>query len=302
MSTHPSIVPSASSVDLLILGAGWTSNFLIPLLKERKINYASTSRSGHGDTLKFVFDPNSPDNQPFQVLPNAGTVLITFPIYGLGGSKHLLEHYHETHPNAEAHFIQLGSTGIYDGSPTLQADAKKDVIWSDRHSPYNNSNSRAIAEDELLSLNPSHTTVLELCGLWGGERSMRNWVGQVAPSKEVLKSKKSIHMIHGFDVARSILAVHEQFSTAAGSRWIVTDGRVYDWWDLASAWGDGGEGSRDKIPTGLQPQWVRELMEEENIRALPRSPEQLGRALDSREFWSKFRLSPAKARLERDCA
>lgn len=34
-------------------------------------------------------------------------------------------------------------------------------------------------------------------------------------------------MIHGLDVARAILAVHSQFSLAAGSRWIVTDGRVY---------------------------------------------------------------------------
>jgi hypothetical protein len=78
-------------------------------------------------------------------------------------------------------------------------------------------------------------------------------------------------MVHGLDVARAILAVHNQFDLAAGLRWIVTDGRVcvpltitylsitlssfsYDWWDLASAWGDGGEGNRDKVPSGLQPQ------------------------------------------------
>ena len=48
-------------------------------------------------------------------------------------------------------------------------------------------------------------------------------------------------------------------------------------------------------------EWVRELMEENNVRALPRSPEVLGRGLDSREFWSTFGLSPARARLERDC-
>ena len=42
-------------------------------------------------------------------------------------------------------------------------------------------------------------------------------------------------------------------------------------------------------------------MEEHNVRALPRSPEALDRALDSREFWVKFGISPARARLERDC-
>lgn len=60
-------------------------------------------------------------------------------------------------------------------------------------------------------------------------------------------------MLHGLDVARAILAVHDQFHIAAGSRWIVTDGRTYDWWDLASAWGNGGEANRDKVPTGPQP-------------------------------------------------
>ena len=64
------------------------------------------------------------------------------------------------------------------------------MIWSDRHSSYNMSNPRAIAEDELLSHSPAvATTVLNLCGLWGGDRSMRNWVSRVAPTKEVLKSK-----------------------------------------------------------------------------------------------------------------
>ena len=39
--------------------------------------------------------------------------------------------------------------------------------------------------------------------------------------------KTSLHMVHGLDVARAIMAVHDQFSLAAGSRWIVTDGRMY---------------------------------------------------------------------------
>jgi hypothetical protein len=125
-------------------------------------------------------------------------------------------------------------------------------------------------------------------------------------------------MIHGFDVAQAILAVHNNFSRSVGERWLVTDGRVYDWWDLASAWGAGGESEeRGSIPSGTcshlrafawtplhdpgpQPQWVFELMEESGVRGLPRGPEQLGRALDSREFWTTFGAVPARARLERE--
>lgn len=118
-------------------------------------------------------------------------------------------------------------------------------------------------------------------------------------------------MIHGEDVSRAILAVHYKFHLAIGQRWLLTDGRVYDWWDLASAWGDveskpkpGNEqvvGEREKPEDhekGPQPRWARELMNEGGIRALPRSVERIGRGLDSREFWTTFELQPIKARLE----
>ena len=186
--------------------------------------------------------------------------------------------------------------------------------WTDRHSKFDESNDRARAEIELLALAPKvPTTVLDLCGLWGGSRNLKNWIPRVAPSKEVLAQKVgrennlscvprnsftdnlppysciqgSIHMIHGLDVSRAILAVHEHFDRANGERWLLTDGRVYDWWDLASAWGEEGK----------QGKWVRELMDEQGVRALPRTPERIGRAMESREFWSTFELEPVKGRL-----
>jgi len=83
---------------------------------------------------------------------------------------------------------------------------------------------------------------------------------------------------------------------------------VYDWWDLASAWGEAhtksngyhGEQVEEKVCVGKGPQpgRVRELMNEEGVRALPRGPELLGRLLDSRDFWNTFGLEPAIGRLE----
>lgn len=110
-------------------------------------------------------------------------------------------------------------------------------------------------------------------------------------------------MIHGEDVSRAILAVHSNFTPAIGQRWLLTDGRFYDWWDLASAWGE----TESKLKPneaehggrGPQARWVRELMLEYGIRALPRSVEQIGsRGMDSREFWDTFALEPVRARLE----
>ncbi|EPQ52439.1 hypothetical protein GLOTRDRAFT_140193 [Gloeophyllum trabeum ATCC 11539] len=271
----------SDKVDLLILGAGWTSMFLIPLCSERQISSAATTRDGCEGTIPFIFDPD-------------------------WGSERLVRNYQKTHDETRTGFIQLGSTGIWDKGPTLKSDTQVHTaetqlktVWHDRHSPFDCSNPRAQAETELLTLSPdTPTTVLNLCGLWGGRRHPRNWVNRVAPTKEALKAKGSIHLIHGLDVARAILAVHSQFSKAAGERWLLTDERVYDWWDLASAWGSGGLSEKGESRSGPQPGWVQELMEEDGIKALPRSPEQIGRALDGREFWRTFGLSPVKARLE----
>ena len=114
-------------------------------------------------------------------------------------------------------------------------------------------------------------------------------------------------MIHGKDVSRAILAVHDQFDKASGQRWLLTDGRVYDWWDLTYAWGiaysrargEPVDEAKDALKDrGEQPRWVKELMRELGVRALPRCVDLLGKALDSRDFWDTFELEPVMGRLE----
>lgn len=170
----------------------------------------------------------------------------------------------------------------------------------DRKSNYDTKNDRAVAEDELLSLGG---TVLNLSGLWGGSRQPRNWVTRVATSKAQLATKTSLHMIHGRDVARAILAVHHHFDKAKGERWLLTDGFVYDWYALIAGWGDGSstsasEGGDDGADAkGPHLEWLQELMVEQNVRALPRAAEDLGRNYDSREFWRTFGIVPVRARM-----
>lgn len=105
-------------VDILILGAGWTSDFLIPLLRENNMTFAATTRDGRersgAPTIKFVFDPDSDDPMPFKLLPDAKTVLIVFPIYKSGASAKLVDLWQQAHPGTNAAFVQLGSTGIWD--------------------------------------------------------------------------------------------------------------------------------------------------------------------------------------------
>ncbi|GAA5971621.1 hypothetical protein JCM8115_005882 [Rhodotorula mucilaginosa] len=334
---------SSSAVDLLILGAGWTATFLIPHLKSehRDISYATTTRDGRDGSIQWSFNPDLEGPEQFAPLPRAKTVLVVFPIRGPGGSARLVQGYEEA-IGARARWIQLGSTGIFDGGPTLAAlrvqaasgsDSEKqaasssptppELEWTTRHSPYDKTNARAIAEDELLSQH-QETVVLNLSGLWGGSRDPINWLARVAPTEAALEQKGSLHLIHGLDVARAIIAVHlakhlptsgsvsplseeeKQEDRAAtttntgGQRWILTDMHLVDWWDLASAHPDAPTTSSSPTePTPDRALWVRNLMRKHDVRALPRSAAELGRAIDAREFWDAFGLGPVKARWEK---
>ena len=62
--------------------------------------------------------------------------------------------------------------------------------------------------------------MLNLSGLWGGARDPRHWIDRVAPTKEKLAGKLTLHMIHGKDVARGIMAVHRNPTAATGQRYV----------------------------------------------------------------------------------
>ncbi|ORY78157.1 hypothetical protein BCR37DRAFT_382413 [Protomyces lactucae-debilis] len=291
------------TVDLLILGAGWTSTFLIPLCKERNISFAATTTTGHDGTIAFKFDDQAADSSAYKHLPEAKHVLITFPIKGHGGSKKLVQFYQETH-KTKPKYIQLGSTGIWQSAATRPGHTAADstsaaqptqTTWISRHSPYDTTDPRAIAEDELKQLGGC---ILNLSGLWGGSRQPRTFVDRIVKSKADAKEKKSLHMVHGQDVARAILAVMGAWP--GPSRWMLTDGFVYDWWALMLGWGSSSAAAKaetDGDAHGEVLTWILELMQETGTKALPRSMETLGRCYDAIEFWQTFKITPVRARI-----
>ena len=296
------------SVDILILGAGWTSQFLLPLLHSQtdpKISYAATTTSGYDGTIPFRYESGSTDLAPYKQLPLAKMVLVTFPLVGKGQSRELVGMYEETHSILPAgkensvertRWVQLGAMTIWN-APT----------WNDRSSDYDRTNQRGVAEDELLELLGKEACVLDLAGLYDGkDRNPRNWVTRVAKTKEQVKAKGAVHLVHGEDVARAVLGVYKRFEKVGGKRWIVTDLRMYDWWDLFQ---DLGPSVKERVIKGDDPvvkkedgegmeyqKWVGELMVEEHVKALPRGEEKLGRKLDSREFWQNIGIWPSIGR------
>lgn len=170
----------------------------------------------------------------------------------------------------DAHLVQTGGDG-------------PDSSVISRHTPLPpDAPARSLVEQAFLERYPARGTVLNLVGLHGipeGEegkpRVVSNFLKRVAPSKEALRAKGSLHLVHGRDAARAIVMVHERAGEAAG-RWIVSDGLVRDWWAVALELG--GEEVRG---------WVLQLIREHGVRVLPRAPGSagLGRVVDGAEFW-----------------
>lgn len=115
-----------NKVDILILGAGWTATFLIPLCQQRDVTFAATSRTGRDSTIQFSFDPESDNIEPYRSLPNASTVLITFPIEKEGASERLVKLYSGSRDGDSGirlspRFVQLGTTSMWGVSDTAVA-------------------------------------------------------------------------------------------------------------------------------------------------------------------------------------
>ena len=206
--------PSTTQVEVLILGAGWTSAFLIPLLKSNEVSFAATSRSGREATIPFDFDPSSEDAERYEVLPNATTVLITFPV--TENVKSLVDGYQKTRSgvgkDARVNWIQLGSTGSFIQvrwhhwilkyiltRSHINGGSEQTTGWVDRRASVEPV-PRSVQEGELLK--HASATIIHLAGLWGsGKRYPVYWVERVAPNQNALAAKvnsRSTPAVHSF--------------------------------------------------------------------------------------------------------
>ncbi|TIC19108.1 hypothetical protein E3Q13_01460 [Wallemia mellicola] len=274
--------------DILLLGSGWISTFAVPVLVSKGFTVAATTRKATPDDkfdrIEFTFDDSLDIDREVEKLPKARTVVVVFPIRGSERTSKLVDAYTRLKSNSQ--WIQLGSSGIWGTNDDLVSP------WIDRFTPPDITNERCIAEQEMLSLSTQErpTCVLNLAGLYGQERKPSNFLKRV---QDKLETKGSVHFVHGVDVSRAILLLHEAFTP--GQRWLLTDGRVHDWWNIALDKGEPGSIARVKV------QALTRLL---GIKALPRpicetiprdsndKSHCLIRALDSSHFWTHFDEAP----------
>lgn len=119
-------------------------------------------------------------------------------------------------------------------------------------------------------------------------RQPRNWVSRFA-SVDKVRSKllaRQLHLIHGKDIARAIVAVHEHFQK--GERWILTDGSCYDWIQLFLTWG-----SEEQIAIARrlaqEDGTCREALGEGTLEAIVKRGGVQPR-LNSDDFWETFAI------------
>ncbi|KAI8390845.1 uncharacterized protein BYT42DRAFT_554524 [Radiomyces spectabilis] len=263
-----------AALPMLILGLGWTGQFLVQLLTELHLNYAATTRDGRNDTIKWEMPLDSCSDVDASSLPAARTVLITFPVMNPECVRSLIREYEKLHGASQ--WILLSSTRPFTEIP------------SDRHSPLDPSKDTGRMGAETVIIQHGGT-VLHLGGLWGAQRQPRNWVPRFA-TESALRTKllnRPLHLIHGQDVARAIVAVHEKFQR--GERWIITDGGCYDWIRLFLAWGSDEQIAlaRDLARNDAQ---CREALGEGTLEEVVQRGGVRPR-LDSREFWETFKLT-----------
>ena len=92
--------------------------------------------------------------------------------------------------------------------------------------------------------------------------------------------------------------LHSELGKRLTTSQMLTDLIVYDWWELILGLaGQEDEEKESEDRKDSQIKWVGELMAEQEVKALPRSMEELGRCYDSREFWTTFGIMPVRARI-----
>ncbi|KAJ1826319.1 hypothetical protein LPJ56_002238 [Coemansia sp. RSA 2599] len=271
-------------LEVLILGRGFVGRYLEELLDAQGISFKSTTTDGRDGTIKWRLPETtsfSPDKGNFSALPLAKSVVITFPLQGEAPAIYLLhgylDHHASTDSSAPPQWVYLGSTRPFKEVPSTRY-TKPDVSAG---------GPRVEAEELIIKSFNGH--VLNLVGLWGGERVPEKW-SRFYTEKEKLRNRlkdRSLHLVHGADTARAILAVISK-PDPSGGRWLVSDKRTYDMLEILI----GDPRIRGFLEELLQEEDVRKLVGADKIDDIQMGESQVTLRIDSSHFWKQYEIEP----------
>lgn len=211
--------------SLIILGAGYTASFLLPLAHQRYAQVFATSRNPDRHLAylppeqRLRFDLTEPDT--WRNIPNETDLVWCFPAVPL----ELVQKFSDTVSLSTRRLVVLGSTSAYDvGSSTDYPPP-----WCDETSPIDLSKPRVQGE-EYLQLH-CRAIVLRVAGIYGPNRNPIDWIktGRIRPSR------KYVNLIHVEDLARVCLAA--LWHAKPGEVYNIADGTPRTWNDICDTAG-----------------------------------------------------------------
>lgn len=196
-------------VDYLILGHGYTAQFLIEELPSQA-KWLATSRS---DQKFHYFDLT--DVESWDQLPSAKVTYWTFPPTPID----LVKDFYSENKEKLGKLVVVGSTSGF-----LTTESHQEVTET---TPFDESIERAQAEKLLMD---QGATVVMSSGIYGPGKNPVDWV----KNGYVGKSEKFVNMIHVKDLANIIFNAGEKGKS--NSVYIASDGVPLQWSQVIELW------------------------------------------------------------------
>ncbi len=200
------------NLDHLILGHGFTADYLKSLIKEKEpgCEVYSTSRC---DPSRLKFDLS--DSATWHNLPKAKITYWTFPPEPFFLVQEFYEKMHQ----------QLGRLVVVGSTSSFLTNRPDETV--DERSPLNLKKERV--QSEVFLQNQGATLVMS-AGIYGSGRNPLDWVKK----SMVGKSDKYVNMIHVEDLAQFLYLAGQ--NGKSGQLYLASDGRPVRWREAIESW------------------------------------------------------------------
>lgn len=206
--------------SLIILGAGYTAKFLLPLAQRHYTQVFATSRDPDRHLTQLIscqrirFDLAQPET--WEAIPPAADVLWCFPAVPIES----VQQFADAASLRTRRLVVLGSTSAYENS----ASAGYVPPWIDETAPVDLTKPRVQGEELLRS--SYGAIVLRVAGIYGPGRNPVEWI----KTGRVNRSRKYVNLIHVDDLASCCIAalMHAHSSEIYN----VSDGHPRTWMEI----------------------------------------------------------------------
>lgn len=208
------------SRSLVILGAGYTARFVLPLAARRYSHVLATSRDPDSHLSHVLadrrirFDLEQPDT--WDHIPADADLLWCFPAVPL----HRVQQLAQIRDLRSNRLVVLGSTSAY----TEVHSQEYPPPWIDETAPVAREQPRVGCEEFLRTT--CGATILRVAGIYGPGRSPIDWI----KTGRVGLSRKYVNLIHVEDLSTACLTALDR--GLSGEVYNVSDGTPHTWTEI----------------------------------------------------------------------